>query len=149
MIISGAITSGQSGPWINGNEGILHIPQSSKTGVSLSDGLILYPKHLLFFLGGGSYPFADMQLVRSKAPTHTVWAVFVFRLFLNWCDLLNMIRICENYIIKYFLRLNTKICFIIFRFYFDRYEHFYFYESRKKSINKNRINCNFILYYLV
>ena len=37
----------QSGPWSNGNKGVLHMPQSSKTGVSPSDGLVSYPGHLL------------------------------------------------------------------------------------------------------
>ena len=41
---------GQSGPWSNGNEEALHIPQSSKTRASLSDILVTYPEHLL----GGS-----------------------------------------------------------------------------------------------
>ena len=36
-------TPGQSRPGSNGNEGVLHIPQSSMTGVSLSDGLVSYP----------------------------------------------------------------------------------------------------------
>ena len=45
---SGATTPGQSGPGINGNEGVLHIPQSSNiTETSLSDCLVG---------GGGSYP---------------------------------------------------------------------------------------------
>ena len=43
--ISGATTLGQSGP---GNEGVLHIPQSSIiTGASLLDYLVLYPAHSL------------------------------------------------------------------------------------------------------
>ena len=36
-------TPGQSGPRGNGNEDVLHISQSSKTGESLSDGLVSYP----------------------------------------------------------------------------------------------------------
>ena len=39
---------GQSGPGSNGNEGVLHIPQSSSiTGTSPSDCLVLYPGHSL------------------------------------------------------------------------------------------------------
>ena len=46
--LSGATTLGQSGPGSDGNEGILHIPQSfSITGVSPSDCLESYPGHLL------------------------------------------------------------------------------------------------------
>ena len=44
--ISGATTPGQSGPVSDGNDGVLHIPQSSSiTGTSPSDCLVLYPRH--------------------------------------------------------------------------------------------------------
>ena len=33
----------QSGPGSYGNEGVLYIYQSSRTGASMSDGLVLYP----------------------------------------------------------------------------------------------------------
>ena len=36
----GTITLGQSGPGSNGNEQGLHIPKSSRTAASLSDGLV-------------------------------------------------------------------------------------------------------------
>ena len=36
----GATMLGPSGPEINGNEGVLHIPQILKVGASLSDGLM-------------------------------------------------------------------------------------------------------------
>ena len=39
--LSGATTPGQSGPGSNGNEGVLHIPQSSKARASPLDGLML------------------------------------------------------------------------------------------------------------
>ena len=39
--LSGATTPGQSGPGSNGNEGVLHIPQSAL----LPDGLMSYPGH--------------------------------------------------------------------------------------------------------
>ena len=46
----GATTLGQSGPECNGNQGILHIPQSSSsTGTSPSDCLVSYPG---YFRGG-------------------------------------------------------------------------------------------------
>ena len=45
--LSGATTLGQSGPGSNGNERVFHIPQSSRTGASLSDCLVSYPGHLL------------------------------------------------------------------------------------------------------
>ena len=41
MALSGATTSGQTGPGSDGNEGVLHIPQSSNTaGTSPSDCLV-------------------------------------------------------------------------------------------------------------
>ena len=42
----------KSGPNTNGNEGVLHIPQSSKSGSSPSDCFVSYPVHSL----GVSYP---------------------------------------------------------------------------------------------
>ena len=41
--LSGATTLGQSEPGRNGNKGILHILQVSKTGALLSDCLMSYP----------------------------------------------------------------------------------------------------------
>ena len=40
--LTGTTTPGQNGPEINGNEGVLHIPQSFTAGASPSDGLMLY-----------------------------------------------------------------------------------------------------------
>ena len=46
--LSGATTSGQSEPGRDGNEGVLHIPQSSTiTGTLTSDCLISYVGHSL------------------------------------------------------------------------------------------------------
>ena len=47
-ILSGASTAGYSGPGSNGNEGVLHIPQSpSITGASPLDCLLSYPEQSL------------------------------------------------------------------------------------------------------
>ena len=57
------------------NEVVLYIPQSSSfTRVSLSDGLVSYPGHLL----GESYSSAWMQSVYSTAPTD--WASYATRI---------------------------------------------------------------------
>ena len=64
-VLSGATNPGQSGPRSNGNEGVLPIPQISKAGALLSDGLMLYQGHLL---KGGFYPSAEMQSVYPTAP---------------------------------------------------------------------------------
>ena len=46
--LSGATTPGQRGPGSDGNEEVLHIPQSSSTAVtSPSDCLMSYPGHSL------------------------------------------------------------------------------------------------------
>ena len=53
--LSGATTPGQSRPGSDGNEGVLHIPESSSiTGTSASDCLVSYPGHSLG--RGQSYP---------------------------------------------------------------------------------------------
>ena len=44
---SGATTPSQSGPGSNGNEGVLHIPQISKAGASLTHCLVSYLRHSL------------------------------------------------------------------------------------------------------
>ena len=68
--LSDATTPGQSGPGCNGNEGVLHILQSSSiTGASPLDCLVSYPGCLL---GGRSYS-ADMQLLYSTALAN--WAM--------------------------------------------------------------------------
>ena len=58
-----AYTPGQSGPGSNVNEGVLHIPQSSRTGTSPSDCLVLYPGHSL---RRGFYPSAEMESIYSR-----------------------------------------------------------------------------------
>ena len=71
MALSGATTPAQSGAGSNGNEGMLHIPQSSSlTGTSLSDCLVSYPGHLLW---GGLTPL-QVQSVDSTAPAN--WALY-------------------------------------------------------------------------
>ena len=62
--LSGATAPGQSGPGINGNYGVLCIPQSSSiTGTLPSDCLVSYAGHWL-----ESYPSAEKQSVYSTAP---------------------------------------------------------------------------------
>ena len=69
--LSGATTQGQNGPGSNDNEKVLHIPQSSRTGASLSDCFVLHPRHLLECVRG-SYPSAEMQSAYSTAPANWV-----------------------------------------------------------------------------
>ena len=52
------------------NEGVLHIPQSSKTRASLSDGFVSYLEHTL--LEEGLTPSAKMQPSYSIAPADWV-----------------------------------------------------------------------------
>ena len=78
--LSGATTPGQSRPGSNGNERVLHIPQSFRIRALPSDALVSYPRHLsldaLVSYPGhslvGSYPSAEMQSVYSTAPANWV-----------------------------------------------------------------------------
>ena len=63
-------TSGESGPWNDGNKGVFHIPQSSIiSGTSPSDCSVSYPGQSL----GRSYPCAEKQSVSSTAKVD--WAI--------------------------------------------------------------------------
>ena len=69
--LSDATTLGYSKPENNGNEGVLHIPQSSSlTGTSPSDFLMSYPGHSFREF----YPSAEKQSVYSTAPAD--WAIY-------------------------------------------------------------------------
>ena len=64
--LSGTTTPAQSGSGSDGNEELLHIPQSFNiTGISSSDDLMSYPGHSLRC---GSYPSAERESVYSTAP---------------------------------------------------------------------------------
>ena len=68
--LSGATTPVQSGLGNDGNEGVLHIPQSSSiTGASPSDCLVSFARHSL---GGESYLTAEIQLLYYEAPADWV-----------------------------------------------------------------------------
>ena len=54
--LSGATTPAKSGPGSNGNDRVLHIPQSWNIA-SQSDCLVSYLRHSLL----GSYPSAEVQ----------------------------------------------------------------------------------------
>ena len=69
IILISTTTLDLSGPDLNGNEGVLHIPQSFRTGASPSDSLVLYLGHSL---GVRSYPSAEMQAAYSTVPAD--WA---------------------------------------------------------------------------
>ena len=64
----GATTPGQSGPWSNAIEEVLHIPQHSSAEASLSDGLVSLTGHSL----GKSNSSAEMQSAYSTSPVK--WA---------------------------------------------------------------------------
>ena len=67
----GATTPGQSGPGSNGNEGVLHTPQTSSiTGTSPSD---MTPSVISRTLVGGSYLSVKKRSVYSTAPAD--WAI--------------------------------------------------------------------------
>ena len=62
--LSGATTPGQSETGSDGNEGVLHIPQSSSITGASSDCLVSYPRHSLKVF----YPSAEMYSVYFTAP---------------------------------------------------------------------------------
>ena len=67
MTFSGATTPGQSGPGSDGNEGVLHITQSSSiTEASPSDCFVSYLRHSLGETNAG----AEMQSMDSAAPAN-------------------------------------------------------------------------------
>ena len=69
VILTDTTTPGQSGPESNGNEGVLHIPQSSRDVVSTSVGLVSYLGHSFF---EGVLPSSDVQ--SGYSPTPVNWA---------------------------------------------------------------------------
>ena len=78
--LSDSTTPGQIGSGSDGDEGVLHIPQSfSITRASPSDCLLSYARHLL----GESYPTAKMQSVYSAAPVNWDRAILDMTEWLN------------------------------------------------------------------
>ena len=76
--LSGATTPGESGSGSDGNEGVLHIPQSLNiTRISSSDCLVSYPGHSL---GVVSYPSGKKQLVYSTVSAD--WAIYCYEYIL-------------------------------------------------------------------
>ena len=63
--LSDAITLGQTGPGSDGNEEVLHIPQSSSFTLNLTIRLLSFISRTL--LGGVSYLSTEMQSVYSTA----------------------------------------------------------------------------------
>ena len=60
--LSGTTTPGQSRPGINGNVGVLRVPQRSRTEASPSDGLVSYPGHSL---GKSSQQRCSLRILQS------------------------------------------------------------------------------------
>ena len=78
--LSSATTLGQSVPGSDGNEGVLHIPQSSGiTGTSPSDCLVSYPGHSL----RESYSSAKKQSVYSTAPAYWASTIMWFKVTID------------------------------------------------------------------
>ena len=75
--LKGITGPGQSGPGSDGSEWTFHIPQSSRTGASSSDGLLSYPGHSLRVGVGWSNSLADMQLVYFTAPVGNICGILL------------------------------------------------------------------------
>ena len=76
MVLSCATIPAQSGPWSNGNEGVLHISQNSSiTGTSPSDFFSAIYRTLI----GGGYHSTAVQSVYSTVPAD--WTNHVGKLY--------------------------------------------------------------------
>ena len=78
---TGFTTSVQCGPGSNGNKGVNHILLCSRTGVSPSEGLILYAEHSLVV--GRCYHSTEMQTAYSLGLAGTPISVFNGRINSN------------------------------------------------------------------
>ena len=63
---TGTATLDHGGPWSNSKEGVLHILQNFRTGVSQLDGVVSYSEHLL----GVSSSSVEMQSAHPTAPAN-------------------------------------------------------------------------------
>ena len=64
--LTGTTTLCQSGTGSNGNDGVLYIPQSSRTGAHIQMQFKIIFRTLV---ARKSYPSTEMESVYSKAPT--------------------------------------------------------------------------------
>ena len=100
------MTPSQSGHRNDGNEGILHIPQSSSiTTASPSDCLMSHPGHSL----GVSYPSADMHLVYSTAPANLADTTMSGTVYINTCVIPHIYIYIYIYIINYHYYVDNYI----------------------------------------
>ena len=101
--LSGANSCGQSVPGSNGNERVLHIPQSS--GISrASDCLMSNPGNLLM----GSFPYAKMQSVYSVTPADWLNMFFLFFL-LNSKSIIVLVYACVSNVTYGEPRIQLKL----------------------------------------
>ena len=116
--LSGSTTRGQREPRNNGNEGVLHVPQSSKTG-ALPDGLMSYLGHSL----GEAYSSAHMQSVYSTAPAD--WAEIRTRPFVSFNESEKEIPfLSSNLLLVDLLRWSSvPITYCSFSFYIRKTRH--------------------------
>ena len=106
----GTATLGQSGPWSNGNEGVLPIPQSPQTGALPSDSFLSYTGHLLVW-EEGFYLLAEMPLAYSTAPA--VWAEMLIRKVHKSVHQATMVvQVSNRKLTKYVLSKSVTLIFI-------------------------------------
>ena len=70
MGLTDTTTPSKSGSGSNGNEGVLHIPLSSRIETSPSDGFVIYQGYLC--VCGGSKLFAEVQSTYFTTPADKV-----------------------------------------------------------------------------
>ena len=101
--LSSATTPSQSGPGRDGNEGLLHIPQSSSIAeASTSDYLVSYPEHSL----GKSYPSVEKQSVYSAAPAD--WTKIYMSIYICIRVYIYMYKYTYEYIYIYMCLYEKK-----------------------------------------
>ena len=81
-ILSGATTLGQSEPGSYGNEEVLHILQSLRTRILISDGLVSYPGHSLRRV----LTFCRDAVSVFYGPRGLSW--YMFKIYLDYVDYL-------------------------------------------------------------
>ena len=68
--LTGNITMGRRRSWSNGNEGVLHTSQISRTGTSPSDAILCYTKDIPFMVVGNVFiPWQQLLSAVNRAVT--------------------------------------------------------------------------------
>ena len=115
--LTGSITTGQSEPGSNGNEGVLHILQISRNAASTLDVVYCHTQYtpLFFWWGGMHFQMVQNKFYRNdciplKELTSSV-NVFIFLALLPWtkCNTQSNFERGNAYLIQNFLSSRTAV----------------------------------------